>query len=101
MVAYAPDGLTLTGNLDGTGVLLIDGPYSQRGSVEWTGLVVVRADGSTPPSFEMRGNVGVTGAVLLYNETTSAASLVITGNAEVRYSREAFEMLRAALFPTP
>ncbi len=101
VVAYAPDGLTLSGNLSGTGVLIVDGPYSQRGSVAWTGLLVVRSDAAVPPSFEMRGNVGVTGAVLLYNETASAASLVITGNAEVRYSREAFEMLRAALFPTP
>ena len=101
VVAYAPDGLTLTGNLDGTGVLLVDGPYLQRGSVQWTGLVVVRADEEVPPSFEMRGNVGVTGGVLILNETNQAASLEVTGSAEVRYSREVFEMLRAALFPNP
>ena len=101
VVAYAPDGLTLMGNLDGTGVLIVDGSYAQRGSVQWTGLVVVRADEEVPPSFEMRGNVGVTGGVLILNETDQAASLEVTGSAEVLYSLEVFEMLRAALFPVP
>ena len=101
VVAYAPGGLTLSGNLTGTGALIVDGLLVEQGGVEWTGLVIVRADGATPPAFEMRGNVSVTGAVLLYNDSASAASLVITGNAEVRYSLEVFEMLRAALFPTP
>ena len=101
VVAYAPGGLTLSGNLTGTGALIVDGLLVEQGGVEWTGLVIVRADGATPPAFEMRGNVSVTGAVLLYNNSASAASLVITGNAEVRYSLEVFEMLRAALFPTP
>lgn len=49
----------------------------------------------------MRGNVEVVGGVLIVNETDQAARLEITGSAEVRYSREVFEMLRAALFPAP
>ena len=101
MVAYAPDGLTLSGNFTGTGVLIIDGPYSQRGSVAWTGLIVVRADAATPPSFDMRGNVSITGGVFIYNETTSAASVSFQGSIDVRFSREVFEMLRTALFPSP
>lgn len=101
VVAYAPDGLTLAGSLSGTGVLIVDGALVEQGGVTWTGLVIVRADGAAPPAFEMHGNVSVTGGVLLYNETSQAASLVITGNAEVRYSRAAFEMLRTALFSIP
>ena len=101
VVAYAPGGLTLSGNLSGTGVLIVDGSYSQRGSVAWTGLIVVRADAGTPPSFDLRGNVRLVGGALVVNETTQAASVSLQGSAEVLFSREAFEMLRTALFSTP
>lgn len=83
------------------GLLLVDGLFREQGSVEWTGLVIIRADGEDPPAFEMRGSVGVTGGVLLYDETGDGARLEITGAAEVLYSREVIDLLRSTLFPSP
>lgn len=92
IVAYAPDGLVLAGNLLGWGVLLVNESLLEQGGVHWTGLVIVRSNGGNAPSFE------ITGAVLLYNDVDDPASFVISGTAQVNYSREVLTWLKDRLF---
>ncbi len=99
IVAYAPNGISLTGNITGTGVLIVDGDFTEQGSADWTGLVIVRSTPTAPASFAMRGNVSVTGAVLLYDTHTQGTDLEITGSADLRYSEAMIDLLRDTLFP--
>lgn len=95
VVAVAPEGLRVAGNLQGTGVLLVEGALSLAGSAAWTGLVVVRDGAEEPASVTLRGQAGIVGGVLLVSE--GEAILDIGGTPSIRFSRAVFDALEAAL----
>lgn len=89
VVAYAPDGLKMSGPVRGAGVLVVDGTLDMKGRSRWQGPVIVRS-GQTPPEAHLGGNAQITGGLLLLNPG-GAATLNLNGNAAVRLSRAALQ----------
>jgi hypothetical protein len=79
-IIYAPNGLQLSGNGRGQGILLIDGNLEINGTFDWYGVIVVTND-----IIRGNGNARVMGAVMARNETVADGS-VITGTTSYNYS---------------
>lgn len=79
-IIYAPNGLKLSGNGRGQGILLINGNLEINGTFDWYGVIVVTND-----IIRGNGNARVMGAVMARNETVADGS-VITGTTSYNYS---------------
>ena len=79
-IIYAPNGLSLTGNGRGQGILLVQGNLEINGSFDWYGVMVVTND-----IVRGNGSARVMGAVMARNETVADAS-VISGTTSYNYS---------------
>jgi hypothetical protein len=90
-IAYASDGLHLSGNGYGRGVLVVEGDLTITGTFTFEGLVIVNGDvrlsggGSTIHSY---GSLMVTDSIIAIDEEND---LDISGNADIFYSEAALD----------
>lgn len=79
-IIYASNGLSLSGNGRGQGILLVNGDFTLNGSFDWYGVIVV-----TGSIIRGNGSAKVMGAVMAADETVADGS-IITGTTEYNYS---------------
>ena len=76
------------GNIDGCGVMIVNGNLDIQGDVLFRGLIIVR------------GTLSVTGSALIYGSVwTEGVSLNVGGNGQVYYSSQAMQLANS-VFPT-
>ena len=80
------------GNVDGAGILIIQGEGSTHfaGSFHWEGIVIILSDSSGNTNLKITGNTHVFGAMV--STTTTAGGTVnldLTGNPDIVYSSDA------------
>ena len=92
VIAYAPDGIEFSGTGRGWGILIVDGPFTLRGSARWTGVVLVRGGTEIAAEVDVTGTPSVVGAIVL----ADGASLEVGGRAEILYSPQAIRIARSA-----
>jgi autotransporter-associated beta strand protein len=77
-IIYVNGALTMSGNTVGTGILVVTGDLTFKGTVEWDGLVLVVGTGN----FTMSGNNTFKGAVVVANTlNSSGGTLSVLGAA--------------------
>ena len=78
-------GATISGNITGYGVLIVDGPLEVTGSFVFHGLVIARGD----VQVQVNGNAGIYGSLLIGESTDEDADagyeLDVRGNAHIRF----------------
>lgn len=79
-IIWATNGLSLSGNGRGQGILLVEGDLTINGSFEWYGVIVV-----TKNIVRGNGSAKIMGAVMAANETVAEGS-TITGTTSYNYS---------------
>lgn len=79
-IIYASNGLSLSGNGRGQGILLVNGDFTINGTFDWYGVIVV-----TGSIIRGNGSAKVMGAVMAADETVADGSM-ITGTTEYNYS---------------
>jgi hypothetical protein len=79
------------GNMSGAGVLIIDGGLTVNGSIDFTGLIIVRG---TTSITETSGHATIYGAIW-----TTNLNLQVSGNAQVLYSSQALAMANTGIQP--
>ena len=80
-IIYAKtNGLSLSGNGRGQGILLVEGDLTINGTFDWYGVIVV-----TGSIIRGNGSAQIMGAVMAANETVAAGS-VISGTTSYNYS---------------
>jgi hypothetical protein len=76
------------GNIDGCGVMIINGNFDIQGDVSFRGLIIVK------------GTLTVTGSSLVYGSVwTEGVALNVGGNGQVYYSSEAMQLANT-VYPT-
>lgn len=75
---------TISGSIDGYGVLIVDGALSISGNFTFNGLVIARGD----IQVLITGNAGVNGSMMLGESITydPQVELDVRGNAHIRYN---------------
>ena len=63
--------VTISGSVEGYGILLINGSLITPGTLVWEGIVMVVSDGG---STDLRGNVDVRGALIMRSQTAAGES---------------------------
>ncbi|MEA3287922.1 MAG: hypothetical protein U9Q77_11200 [Candidatus Marinimicrobia bacterium] len=91
-IAHIDGDCSLSGNLTGYGVLVIEGSLRMRGRVTWNGLVIVVGESSM--EFDVSGRPAIYGSLLLSSPETN---LSLSGTADLYYSSEAIQMVQTAL----
>jgi len=91
-IAHIDGDCSMSGNLEGFGVLVIEGSLTMRGRVSWNGLVIVVGESSM--EFDASGTPSIFGALLLGAPTTE---LSMSGTADLYYSSEAIQMVQTGL----
>jgi hypothetical protein len=77
-----------TGNIDGCGVMIINGNFDIQGNVSFRGLIIVK------------GTLTVTGSSLVYGSVwTEGVAMNVGGNGQVYYSSQAMQLANN-VFPT-
>ena len=77
-----------TGNVDGCGVMIVNGNLDVQGTITFRGLIIVR------------GTLSVTGNALVYGSVwTEGVNLNVGGNGQVYFSSEAMQLANN-VFPT-
>ena len=74
---------TITGTIDGYGVLIVDGTLDIAGNFSFHGLVITRGD----IQIQVNGNAGIYGALMIDESTVQDAGyeLDVRGNAHIQY----------------
>jgi hypothetical protein len=76
------------GNIDGCGVMIINGNFDIQGDVTFRGLIIVK------------GTLSVTGSSLMYGSVwTEGVNLNVGGNGQIYYSSEAMALANS-VYPT-
>ena len=79
-ILYASNGLSLSGNGRGQGILLVKGDFTINGTFDWYGVIVV-----TGSIIRGNGSAKVMGAVMAADETIADGSVVM-GTTQYNYS---------------
>ena len=88
-ITYATGNLDLSGNLTGSGILIVDGDLKISGTVNWNGIVLVGACttcSSTTTDTTGTGTGNINGALMVGNGTQAQAD--IRGDLTINYSCE-------------
>lgn len=82
-VTWITGNATLSGTVDGYGVLVVDGSLSVAGNFTFHGLVIARRN----MDVQFSGNAGVYGSVLIGDKSVPdpEIELQVMGNAQIRY----------------
>ena len=95
-ITYVNDSLSINGNVDGVGILIVDKDFVISGNFTFEGIVLIGICNTCPGRFEVgTGNSKIYGAVILANPTFShdqESRIKMTGNARVNYSSYALEL---------
>jgi hypothetical protein len=83
-ITHFTGDVTITGNLSGAGILIVDQGFTISGSANFVGLIIVR--GQTQIN-TVSGNAAVLGALW-----TTNLSLTVSGSASVTYSTDALAL---------
>jgi cytoskeletal protein CcmA (bactofilin family) len=76
------------GNVDGCGVMIVNGNFDIQGNVSFRGLIIVK------------GTLTVTGSALVYGSVwTEGLAMDVGGNGQVYYSSQAMQLANN-VFPT-
>jgi len=78
------------GTMQGAGVLIVDGGLTINGDVDFTGLIIVR--GTTQFDTDLSGHALIYGSVW-----TTNLQLTVAGNAQALYSSQALTMVNSVL----
>ena len=99
LITYVGGDLTLLGNCDGAGILIVDGSLDIRGGFEFNGLVIMTGSAAGNYDFgcDYRGNFNIHGAVIICNPLDNFDIFDFRGNVDVRYSTEGLGMAQQAL----
>ncbi len=97
VIVHATQGVQSSGNVTGTGILLVDGPLFVSGNFNWTGLVIHRNSPFSGPATSVSTSLKITGGMLVYNTGPWGASLQVSNQLIIRASQETLEMLRTNL----
>jgi hypothetical protein len=79
-IIYASNGLSLSGNGRGQGIMLVQGDFTINGSFDWYGVIVV-----TGSIIRGNGSAKVMGAVMAADETVADGSQIM-GTTSYNYS---------------
>jgi hypothetical protein len=90
------------GNVEGYGVMIIDGDLTIQGTLDFYGLIIVRGETAINEDSEL----GITGNATVYGSLwTANLNLVVGGSALVNYSSQALAFADQVIpdggFPTP
>ncbi|MGH7899598.1 MAG: pilus assembly PilX N-terminal domain-containing protein [Candidatus Binatia bacterium] len=91
-VTYFTGSVNVTGNLTGTGILIVEEGLTISGSSDFTGLIIVKG---TTQITTVQGNTTILGALW-----TTDLRLVVGGSASVTYSSQALQLVNA-MFTSP
>lgn len=92
-ITYVTGDLKMTGNLTGSGILIVDGDLTISGTVNWNGIVLVGACttcSSTTTDTTGTGTGNINGALLVGNGTQAQAD--IRGDFSINYSCEGINL---------
>ncbi len=95
LTGSATDAVTITGTVNGAGVLLINSNLKIAGTLNFQGVVIIMQHGTL--DVEVTGNSTLYGQVIA-DGTGSAIQFALDGNARLRYSQVAIDRARKA-FP--
>ncbi len=88
MITHITGNATLTGDLTGYGVLIVDGDLTVRGSFSFKGVIIALGDVDFKGSADS-GQATLWGALLAKEGTTSdSMRLTVGGNAQIFYSTQ-------------
>lgn len=90
-IVYANGDVKFNGNIEGWGILVVNGNLTLAGTFKFHGLVVAYSDFSIDVTFAT-GTPDVIGAVLMAGVANS--DYVMKGNSNVSYSKDALENAR-------
>ena len=80
---YVDGDLTLSGNLEGAGLLVITGKFSGSGSLKWNGLILVIGKGDV----DFGGlNIGINGGLYVVNDQLDANGVAQFGTTKFTMS---------------
>lgn len=82
-ITHVTGDVRIAGNIEGYGVLILDGELEVTGNFSFEGLVIMRGEGE----IRANGNARIYGAVLIAESSTldADAELDVRGNVEVQY----------------
>jgi hypothetical protein len=83
-VLYFDDSATISGNITGTGILIVDGDLDITGSLDWDGIILVGACATCNGALVGTGSASVDGAMVVGNSVDAAVNF--TGSADIHYS---------------
>ncbi|MBI5646281.1 MAG: hypothetical protein HY962_05055 [Ignavibacteriae bacterium] len=87
-IVYIPGDLNWDGNIEGAGILVVDGQLDLRGKVSWKGIVIAIAGGLTI-DLGASGTPSLLGTTLVGNSNAlNLTHVKINGNPSVKYSYE-------------
>lgn len=89
-VIMVPRGKTLklTGNLQGAGVLFVQGKLDQVGTFTWVGSIIVGPGGW----LSLRGTANIFGSIISAGSSTETALLELKGNGSVAWAGDAAQI---------
>jgi|GEM_PF-3379762 len=96
--ASAGESISLSGNLSGAGVLIIDSSVRLSGTFNYAGTILVTNRGDVTVSLDMTGTPLIMGAILVANPLEDGSSLLsLAGTADVFFSRQGLDCAQRAL----
>jgi Tfp pilus assembly protein PilX len=92
-ITYITGDADISGNISGSGVLIVDGTLSIPGNITFHGLIIARG----PVQVDITGSVQIYGGIMLAESTTPDAGneLSMRGNGAIYYSSQAFSMINS------
>ncbi len=103
-ITYVSDSLSISGNVEGVGILIVDKTFDISGNFTFEGIVMIGICNTCPGEFKTgTGNSKIYGAVILANPTSSNAEesrINMIGNARVNYSSYALDLANRKTFRT-
>ena len=94
VVLHYTGDLSISGNLEGFGVLIVDGNLDIAGNPKWHGIVLVGASASTLAG---KGNLTGSGNIKIYGAmTVGGGAAAFAGSAEIFYSCKGIEVANSA-----
>jgi hypothetical protein len=97
-VVYITGDGTLSGNISGTGVLIVDGNLSITGSLDWDGIILVGACTTCNGDLTGTGSANIKGAMVIGNAIDAGANF--TGSATIEYSCQAINQANGVFSST-
>jgi hypothetical protein len=98
-ILYLDGDVEWTGTVEGTGILIVDGPLKIGGNFNWVGLIITVAQDSEL-EFGDHGNPEINGAVMIGTEAPydyKVTNVKINGNPQINYSNSALTKVMANL----